>query len=239
MSQSEVALNVLLRGRLIFAACYTPVNEIYQIDFTTGEQVAKNDVYFLEGAVVSRSEISSFIKEQVDVSYNVTFFIVNKTSAEILTTSKLVIHGQPYSVKVVQDSFYSKWKVLTLQKSQGSTIFQPESEKLVCSDRVRVFNDWLVLKVKDFYSNTAIPEDLEVWTISGFTLADSLIKLWGDDAITPVGDWRYTELGRKSGYFLYVDGLLTEAKLAKNQVQTNKPELQPLLDKFNTFMGRL
>lgn len=235
---TDRALKILLRNKELFVACYTPVEVQSKIDFSTGVQLRRHNISFLKGAIVSKSEMSSFLKDEIVANVNNIYLLV-RNSGDITLDSVLFIHGLDYSVNRMFTSFYAGWALVMLSRVQGTSILSVEASRLHCSDRVKAYTDKLITDIKTYY-NDILPDDLELWPIVGFTLQDSLsyIYPYGKKA-EAVGDVAYKELGRKSGY----SGLGTidrqTPKLATGYVRTNKPELSSILNSFDQLMGRI
>ena len=147
--------------------------------------------------------------------------------------TKVIISGLVYSVKEVEATSYGVWQLARIESVNGDNLFEQNVLSFSCSDRVKCYLDELAKNIVYYYSG-AVPVDLEVHPIAGFTFTDSLRKLYG--SVAPyTGYTDFVEIGRKAGYY---GGGVTPL-LAKSLVQTNKPEIQPLIDTFNTRMGRL
>jgi len=236
---TDKALKILLRDKRLFVACYTPIKGLPSIDFSTGEQDKTNKISFTEGAMLSSSEIKSFAKEMVVTGVNLAYLLIEDPGTRIDLATRIVVNGVTYNVKKTFDSFYSKWNLLVMERSTSEQAFSTEVQDYYASDRTKVYVDWLVNEVKILFDNS-IPDDLLLWPIAGFDLAQSLKHVYPTGGATPsTGDVAFTEVGRRSGYSGtgLVDG--RAPKKATSYPQTNYDEVLPLVEQFNTYMGRL
>ncbi|MCK4500439.1 hypothetical protein KAU11_08070 [Candidatus Babeliales bacterium] len=236
---TDKALKILLRDKRLFVACYNPVKSLPSIDFSTGVQAKTQSISFTDGALLSSSEVKSFAKDHVITGVNLAYLLLERPRAEIDLATRIVVHGITYNVKKVFDSFYSKWHLLVMERATGEQAFSPEVEGLHMSDRVKCYVDWLVNETKILFGG-ALPADLVLWPIAGMDLAQSLKYLYpvGTSAVA-TGDVAFLEIGRRSGYSGtgLVDGI--PGHKATEYGQTNYPEVVPLIQEFNTLMGRL
>lgn len=236
---TDKALKILLRDKRIFVACYNPVKGAAAVDFATGEQDKTNKISFTNGAMLSSREVRSFAKERVITGVNIAYLLLEDAKVEIDLATRVVVSGITYNVKGTFDSFYSKWELLVLERSTSSEVYSPEVQGLHASDRSKACVDWLVNEVKILFNNE-IPEDLILWPLVGFNLAQSLQHIYPvGGATVAAGQVEFTETGRRSGYSGTgtVDG--SAPKRALSYGQTNYNEVLPLIDQFNTYMGRL
>ena len=235
---TDRALKILLRDKRLFVACYTPIKSLPSIDFSTGEQAKTNKISFTEGALLSSSEVKSFAKEMVVTGVNLAYLLIERPRVELDLATRIVVHGVTYNTKKIFDSFYSKWHLLVLERSTSDQAYSPEVQDLHASDRTKAYVDWLVNEVKIVFNNE-VPDDLLLWPIAGFDLAASVQHVYPVGGATSyTGDVTFTEIGRRSGYTGtgLVDGVAP--KKATSYPQTNYDEVLPLIEQFNTYMGR-
>jgi len=238
-SQTDRALKLLLRNKRLFVACYSPVKSLPSIDFTTGVQAKTNVITFTEGAILSKTEIRSFLKEMIVTGNNEVYLVLEDPKTEIDLTTRIVVNGLTYNTKKVFDSVYSKFNLLILERSTSSEIMQDEVKDLYVSDKTKAYIDWLVVEVKKVFNND-LPTDLVLWPVAGFDLAASLKYIYPVGLVAPTsGSVTFKEIGRKAGYVGtgLVDG--AAPKKATSYGQTNYNEVIPLIEQFNTYMGRL
>ena len=236
---TDKALKILLRDKRLFVACYTPIKSLPNVDFSTGDQAKTNKISFTDGALLSSSEVKSFAKEMVVTGVNLAYLLIERPRVEIDLATRIVVSGVTYNVKKVFDSFYSKWHLLVMERSTSEQAYSPEVQDLYASDRTKAFVDWLVNEVNIVFNNN-LPDDLLLWPIAGFDIAASVQHIYPvGGATSHSGDIDYTEIGRRSGYTGtgLVDG--SAPKKATSYPQTNYNEVLPLVEQFNTYMGRL
>ena len=236
---TDKALKILLRDKRLFVACYTPIKSLPNVDFSTGDQAKTNKISFTDGALLSSSEVKSFAKEMVVTGVNLAYLLIERPRVEIDLATRIVVSGVTYNVKKVFDSFYSKWHLLVMERSTSEQAYSPEVQDLYASDRTKAYVDWLVNEVKIVFNNN-LPDDLLLWPIAGFDIEASVQHIYPVGGSTAhSGDIDYTEVGRRSGYTGtgLVDG--SAPKKATSYPQTNYNEVLPLVEQFNTYMGRL
>jgi len=238
-SHTNPGLEILLKGKRIFVAIYSPLDQIPVVDFTTGDILQLHSVTMTEGAVLSSNEVKSFTKESVHSGASLRYLLMEDPKTALKISDKIVVVGQTHTIRKIFDSVYGTWSLVILEEHDRSPIFTPSVMNWRCSDRVKVYLDSLNNGILSHFSNI-VPDDLLVWPICGFDLQDSLQYLYptGHSASLS-GQVEYKELGRKSGYS--GDGQVagSPTKLAKSCPQTNYPELNTIIDDFNTNMGRL
>ena len=238
-AHTDKALKILLRDKRLFVSCYTPVKGLPSVDFSTGIQAKVNKITFSDGAMLSKSEVRSFAKEQIVTGTNLVYLLMEDPKVPIDLATRIVAGGATYNVKKTFDSYYSKWVLLVLERSTSEQVFSPEVQEVHASDRTKAYLDWLVNEVKIVFNNN-VPDDLIIWPIAGFDLAASLKYIYPAGMATSTsGDVSFIETGRRSGYS--GTGLVDTAapKKATSYAQTNYTETLALVDQFNTYMGRL
>lgn len=238
-SQADRALKFLLRDKRLFVACYTPSKSLPSIDFTTGIQSKTNSITFTQGAILSKTEIPSFVKDRIVTGSNESYLIIEDNKVEIDLATRIVIHGLTYNVKKVFDSFYSKWNLLIVTRATDEQIMSAEVKDLYASDQAKAYLDWLVNEVKILFAGT-IPDDLLLWPIAGFSVEESLKYIYPVGGSVPSsGELYLREVGRLAGYS--GTGLIDGAapKKVTQYAQTNYDSVIPLIEQFNTYMGRL
>lgn len=236
---TDKALKILLRNKRLFVACYNPVKGLPSIDFSTGMQAKTQKISFTDGALLSSSEVKSFAKEQVITGVNLAYLLIERPRVEIDMATRIVVHGLTYNVKKVFDSFYSKWHLLVMERATGEQAFSSEVQGIYASDRVKCYIDWLVNETKILFGGV-IPADLVLWPIAGLDLGQSLKYIYpAGSAASASGSVSFVEIGRRSGYTGtgLVEGAATQK--AVEYSQTNYPTVEPLIQEFNTLMGRL
>ena len=232
------ALSILLRDKRVFVACHTPEKSAPSVDFSTGEQAKVKRISFTDGAMLSSSEVKSFAKEHIITGTNIAYLLLERPRVDIDLATRIVVHGTTYNVKKVFDSFYTKWNLLVLERSTSEQAMSQEALSFHASDRTRAYLDWLVNEVNILYA-AGRPADLLLWPLAGFDLAESLKHIYPEGTKTAqTGDIVFKEVGRTSGYTGtgLVDGVAP--KKATSYAQTNYDDVLPLIEQFNTFMGR-
>ena len=236
---TDKALKILLRDKRLFVACYNPIKSLPSVDFSTGLQDKTNKITFTTGVLLSSSEVKSFAKDMIVTGVNLAYLLIEDSKTDIDLATRIVVNGTTYNVKKTFDSFYSKWELLVLERSTSEQAFSLEVQDLYASDRTKAYIDWLVNEVKILFDGN-IPDDLLLWPIAGFDVAESLKHIYpiGGNTSTS-GDITFIETGRRSGYVGtgLVDGVAP--KRATSYPQTNHDDVLPLIEQFNTYMGRL
>lgn len=238
-SQTDRALKLLLRNKRLFVACYSPVKSLPNIDFTSGIQPKTNKITFTEGAILSKTEIRSFLKEMIVTGSNEVYLILEDPKIEIDLSTKIVVNGLAYNTKKIFDSVYSKFNLLILERATSSEIMQDEVKDLYASDKTKAYLDWLVNEVKIVFDGN-LPTDLVLWPVAGFDLAAGLKYIYPVGLVASTsGDILFKEIGRLAGFTGtgLVDGVAP--KKATSYGQTNYDQVIPLIEQFNTYMGRL
>lgn len=183
---AERAIKKLIRRRLEFVACYTPVGQTNEVDFTSGEQKKDYIIFFGNGAILNTTEIETFVTDASLLSHSRHFtqggyIDVSRrgiiTNAPISENSSLIVNGLRFDVSKLITFNYTSYKIALVERVNNIDIYTDVTKALISrgsyNDKVLAYIDWLWRAILGHYDGS-IPEGFWVWPIAGEAFSDSL-----------------------------------------------------------------